>query len=115
MQNQQTLTIDGNQAAASIAFKLNEVIAIYPITPSSPMGEWSDEWASQGLQNLLGTIPQVIELQSVGEDALPILFELGLLVRELDRAVLVFEFFDQDINFVADLEARWHPEIRWWG
>jgi pyruvate-ferredoxin/flavodoxin oxidoreductase len=66
MQNQQTLTIDGNQAAASIAFKLNEVIAIYPITPSSPMGEWSDEWASQGLQNLWGTIPQVIELQSEG-------------------------------------------------
>ena len=64
MQNQQTLTIDGNQAAASIAHKLNEVIAIYPITPSSPMGEWADEWSAQGKQNLWGTVPQVIELQS---------------------------------------------------
>ncbi len=64
MQNQQTLTIDGNQAAASIAHKLNEVIAIYPITPSSPMGEWSDEWSAHGQVNLWGTVPQVIELQS---------------------------------------------------
>ena len=54
MQNQQTLTIDGNQAAASIAYKLNEVIAIYPITPSSPMGEWSDEWSAHGQVNLMG-------------------------------------------------------------
>ncbi|MCQ8180192.1 pyruvate:ferredoxin (flavodoxin) oxidoreductase [Methylomonas sp. SURF-1] len=60
----QTLTIDGNQAAASIAYKLNEVIAIYPITPSSPMGEWADEWASRGQPNLWGTVPQVVELQS---------------------------------------------------
>ncbi len=60
----QTLTIDGNQAAASIAYKLNEVIAIYPITPSSPMGEWADEWASRGQANLWGTVPQVVELQS---------------------------------------------------
>ncbi|OAI10151.1 pyruvate:ferredoxin (flavodoxin) oxidoreductase [Methylomonas koyamae] len=60
----QTLTIDGNQAAASIAYKLNEVIAIYPITPSSPMGEWADEWASRGQPNLWDTVPQVVELQS---------------------------------------------------
>jgi pyruvate-ferredoxin/flavodoxin oxidoreductase len=64
MQNQQTLTIDGNQAAAAIAHKLNEVIAIYPITPSSPMGEWSDEWSAHGQVNLWGTVPQVIEMQS---------------------------------------------------
>ncbi|WP_347986945.1 pyruvate:ferredoxin (flavodoxin) oxidoreductase [Methylomonas sp. AM2-LC] len=64
MQIQQTVTIDGNQAAASIAHKLNEVIAIYPITPSSPMGEWSDEWSAHGQVNLWGTVPQVIELQS---------------------------------------------------
>ena len=66
MQNQQTITIDGNQAAASIAYKLNEVIAIYPITPSSAMGEWSDEWAARGQVNLWGTVPKVIELQSEG-------------------------------------------------
>ncbi|MDP2902938.1 MAG: pyruvate:ferredoxin (flavodoxin) oxidoreductase, partial [Methylovulum sp.] len=64
MQNQQTLTIDGNQAAATIAHKLNEVIAIYPITPASPMGEWSDEWSARGQTNLWGTVPQVIEMQS---------------------------------------------------
>ncbi|MCQ8105062.1 pyruvate:ferredoxin (flavodoxin) oxidoreductase [Methylomonas sp. SURF-2] len=64
MQIQQTLTIDGNQAAASVAHKLNEVIAIYPITPSSPMGEWADEWSSRGQTNLWGTVPQVVEMQS---------------------------------------------------
>ncbi|MDO9106684.1 MAG: pyruvate:ferredoxin (flavodoxin) oxidoreductase [Methylovulum sp.] len=64
MQNQHTVTIDGNQAAATIAHKLNEVIAIYPITPASPMGEWSDEWSAHGQTNLWGTVPQVIEMQS---------------------------------------------------
>ncbi len=60
------VTIDGNEAAASVAFRLNEVVAIYPITPSSPMGEFADEWASKGKPNLWGTIPQVIEMQSEG-------------------------------------------------
>jgi len=64
MRTQQTLTIDGNQAAASIAHKLNEVIAIYPITPSSAMGEWADEWSSRGQLNLWDTVPRVIEMQS---------------------------------------------------
>jgi pyruvate-ferredoxin/flavodoxin oxidoreductase len=64
MQNQQAHTIDGNQAAATVAHKLNEVIAIYPITPSSAMGEWADEWSSRGQVNLWGTVPQVIEMQS---------------------------------------------------
>ncbi len=64
MQHQQTVTIDGNQAAATIAYKLNEVIAIYPITPSSTMGEWADEWASLGQLNLWGTVPQITEMQS---------------------------------------------------
>lgn len=59
-----TVTIDGNQAAATIAHKLNEVIAIYPITPASTMGEWSDEWSARGVLNLWGTVPQVIEMQS---------------------------------------------------
>jgi pyruvate-ferredoxin/flavodoxin oxidoreductase len=60
------LTIDGNQAAATVAHKLNEVIAIYPITPASPMGEWADEWSSRGQTNLWGTVPHVIEMQSEG-------------------------------------------------
>lgn len=57
-------TIDGNEAVARVAYKLSEVIAIYPITPSSPMGEWADEWAAGAENNLWGTVPQVVEMQS---------------------------------------------------
>src|ERR1700745_447155 len=59
-------TIDENEAAARVAYQLNEVIAIYPITPASPMGEWADAWAAAGLKNLWGTVPAVIEMQSEG-------------------------------------------------
>jgi pyruvate-ferredoxin/flavodoxin oxidoreductase len=59
-------TLDGNEAVARVAYKLNEVIAIYPITPSSPMGEWADAWASEGKPNLWGTVPSVVEMQSEG-------------------------------------------------
>ena len=58
--------VDGNEAAASVAYRLNEVIAIYPITPSSPMGEWSDQWNSERKKNIWGAIPDVIEMQSEG-------------------------------------------------
>ena len=60
------ITIDGNEAAASIAYQTNEVIAIYPITPSSPMGGLADSWASAGKKNIWGFVPQVSELQSEG-------------------------------------------------
>lgn len=60
------VTIDANQAAAYIAHKVSEVIAIYPITPASPMGEWSDEWSMAGKKNIWGTVPEVVELQSEG-------------------------------------------------
>jgi pyruvate-ferredoxin/flavodoxin oxidoreductase len=59
-----SITIDGNEAAARIAYLCNEVIAIYPITPASPMGEWADDWAATGLRNLWDSVPQVIEMQS---------------------------------------------------
>ncbi|NET16128.1 MAG: pyruvate:ferredoxin (flavodoxin) oxidoreductase, partial [Okeania sp. SIO1H6] len=59
-------TVDGNEAVARVAHKLNEVIAIYPITPSSPMGEWADAWSSQGTPNIWGTVPSVVEMQSEG-------------------------------------------------
>ncbi len=62
--NRPYITIDGNEAAAYTAHKTNEVIAIYPITPSSPMGEFSDQWSSDGEPNIWGTIPHVIEMQS---------------------------------------------------
>src|SRR5215467_9687318 len=61
-----TVTIDGNEAAAYVAYKTNEVIAIYPITPSSAMGESSDEWAAKGKKNIWGMTPIVRELQSEG-------------------------------------------------
>lgn len=66
MSNKNYATIDGNEAAARVAYRLSEVIAIYPITPSSPMGEWSDSWASESKPNLWGTTPAVIEMQSEG-------------------------------------------------
>ena len=60
------VTIDGNEATAYTAYHINEVCAIYPITPSSNMGEWADEWASQRKKNIWGTVPSVIEMQSEG-------------------------------------------------
>src|ERR1700739_4411488 len=59
-----TVTIDGNEAAAFIAHKTNEVIAIYPITPSSGMGEWADQWSAEGKTNIWGIVPRVVEMQS---------------------------------------------------
>src|SRR5437660_12620104 len=59
-------TMDGNEAVAHVAYRVSEVIAIYPITPSSPMGEWADEWASQAVPNAWGSIPYVVEMQSEG-------------------------------------------------
>jgi pyruvate-ferredoxin/flavodoxin oxidoreductase len=61
-----TITIDGNEAVAAVAHALSEVVAIYPITPSSPMGEHADAWSAAGRKNLWGTVPQVIEMQSEG-------------------------------------------------
>jgi pyruvate-ferredoxin/flavodoxin oxidoreductase len=62
----QIVTIDGNEATASVAHRLNEVIAIYPITPSSGMGELADEWSAKKMKNIWGTIPLVMEMQSEG-------------------------------------------------
>jgi pyruvate-ferredoxin/flavodoxin oxidoreductase len=59
-------TLDANEAVARVAHALSEVIAIYPITPSSPMGEWADQWTSEDRPNLWGTIPKVVEMQSEG-------------------------------------------------
>ena len=60
------VTIDGNEAAAYVAHQINEVIAIYPITPSSPMGEWADQWSAELKPNIWGTVPSVVEMQSEG-------------------------------------------------
>jgi len=60
------ITIDGNEAAAFVAHKVNEVIAIYPITPASPMGELADAWSTRGSTNIWGTVPLVQEMQAEG-------------------------------------------------
>ncbi|MGH7495282.1 MAG: pyruvate:ferredoxin (flavodoxin) oxidoreductase [bacterium] len=64
MKTKNFVTLDGNEAVAHVAFRLNEVIAIYPITPSSPMGEWADAWAAERNPNLWGIVPTVVEMQS---------------------------------------------------
>ncbi len=66
MATRNTITVDGNEAAASVAHRVSEVIAIYPITPSSNMGEFSDEWSAYGKKNIWGTVPDVVEMQSEG-------------------------------------------------
>ena len=66
MDKKPVMMMDGNEAAASVAHRLSEVIAIYPITPSSAMGEFADEWSAKGKPNLWGTVPLVIEMQSEG-------------------------------------------------
>jgi pyruvate-ferredoxin/flavodoxin oxidoreductase len=66
MTKRQMVTIDGNEATTSIAHRVNEICAIYPITPSSNMGELADEWSGKGMKNIWGTVPLVIEMQSEG-------------------------------------------------
>src|ERR1051325_2593435 len=66
MSTRPKLTLDGNEAVAHVAYRLNEVMAIYPITPSSPMAEFCDQWACEGRKNLWGTVPSVVTLQSEG-------------------------------------------------
>jgi pyruvate-ferredoxin/flavodoxin oxidoreductase len=60
------VTVDGNEATASVAYRLSELCCIYPITPSSTMAELADEWSSQHLQNVWGSVPEVVEMQSEG-------------------------------------------------
>ena len=79
------VTMDGGEAVAHVAFRVNECIAIYPITPSSTMGEWADEWASQGKKNIWGTVPSVAELQSEGGAA-------GAVHGALQRGACFFDF-----------------------
>ena len=83
--NKIMVTIDGNEAAAYIAYHVNEVMAIYPITPSSAMGELADEWASNGEPNIWGIVPQVIEMQSEGGAA-------GAVHGSLQRGALTTTF-----------------------
>jgi pyruvate-ferredoxin/flavodoxin oxidoreductase len=85
MPRSRRITIDGNEAVAAVAHALSEVIAIYPITPSTAMGELADSWSAQGKRNLWGTVPQVIEMQSEGGAA-------GVLHGALQAGTLVTTF-----------------------
>jgi len=58
------VSMDGAEAAASVAYRLSELVAIYPITPSTPLGEWADEWAARGKPNIWGGVPEIVEMQS---------------------------------------------------
>ena len=64
MASRRRMTVDGNEAAASVAYRASETIAIYPITPSSPMAEVCDEWASRKRTNLWNAVPEMAEMQS---------------------------------------------------
>ena len=64
MRTRHFATLDGNEAVARVAYRLNEVVAIYPITPSSPMAEWADAWSTAQQPNLWGTVPTIVQLQS---------------------------------------------------
>src|SRR3974377_1815888 len=64
--SREMVTLEGNEATAYVAFRASEVIAIYPITPSSTMGEYADQWMSEGKRNIWGTVPLVQEMQSEG-------------------------------------------------
>ena len=64
--SKQMVTLDANEAVARVTHKINEVVAIYPITPASPIGEWADQWSAAGQTNIWGTVPQVVELQAEG-------------------------------------------------
>ena len=66
MDNSIFATLDGNEAVARVAYRLSEVCAIYPITPSSPMGEWADAWSTNHQPNIWGTVPSVVEMESEG-------------------------------------------------
>lgn len=65
-EEQKVVTLDGNEAAAYVAYRVNEVCAIYPITPSSAMAEFADEWSAKNIKNIWGNVPEVIEMQSEG-------------------------------------------------
>ena len=64
--NQKQVTVDGGNGVAHIAYRVSDVFSIFPITPSSDMSELSDVWATQGMKNIWGQVPQVIEMQSEG-------------------------------------------------
>ncbi len=66
MTENQVVTVDGNEAVAYVAYRVNEVCAIYPITPSSTMAEWADQWATEGKTNIWGNVPLIVEMQSEG-------------------------------------------------
>ena len=100
-----SLTIDGNEAVARVAYRLSEVIALYPITPATPMGEWADAWAAEERPNLWGTVPSVVEMQSEGGAA-------GALHGALQAGALATSFTaSQGLLLMLPNLYRWAGEL----
>ena len=100
------ITVDGNDACASVAYRLSEVIAIYPITPSSGMAEASDAWAAAGRPNLWGVAPTVVEIFVGAEDAVDSLAKL--LAREKPgRGIVKLKVADGAAEIEVQLPGRW--------
>ena len=92
-------TMDGNAAVAHIAYRVNEVCSIYPITPSSPMAELADEWAAKGIPNLWGHLPTVVEMQHEGGAA-------GAVHGALQAGALSTTFTaSQGLMLISDVDA----------
>ena len=97
--------MDGNEAVAQVAYRLNEVIALYPITPATPMGEWADQWRAEGRPNLLGEVPTVVELQSEGGAA-------GTVHGALQAGALTTTFTaSQGLLLMIPNLSRWAGEL----
>ena len=100
-----SLTIDGNEAVARVAYRLSEVIALYPITPATPMGESADAWAAEDRPNLWGTVPSVVEMQSEGGAA-------GALHGALQTGALATSFTaSQGLLLMLPNLYRWAGEL----
>ena len=90
--------LDGNEAAASVAYALSDVVAIYPITPASPMGEFADSWTGAGRPNLFGAVPDVIEMQSEAGAAGALHGAATTGALGVDHIVAFFPFFEHLVN-----------------
>ena len=103
MASRRRMTVDGNEAAASVAYRASEAIAIYPITPSSPMAEVCDEWASRKRPNLWNAIPEMAEMQSEAGAAGAV---HGALQAEVPMIVMSGESQTLGENPELDIEAH---------
>ena len=109
-------TIDANEAVASVAYRFSEVIAIYPITPSSPMGESAESWAAVNRKNLWGTVPSVVEMQSEGGAAGTVhgALQTGSGCRSIPNRNLHTKLLIKDFQaFVLPFPVSWNRALQY--